>query len=432
MRTVQIGSDPIGAAEFARLMAGLGPFERRPRIAVAVSGGADSMSLILLCHRWASARGGEAIALSVDHRLRPESAAEVNEVRRWLAAHAIPHHRLVWRHPGGRPASALQAEARSARYHLLTDWCRRQGVLHLALAHHAGDQAETVLMRLARGGGPDGLAGMSAIAERDGVRLIRPLLSVAPRRLLATLAAAGQRWIEDPSNRDPKFERVRWRRLISPELVPTLAAAASEIGEQRRRREGEVALLLAAARIDPAGFLEIPLAALRAAPAATMERALARCLIAIGGDPYPPSQASLARLADSLVNSGRSRTLGGCHVVRRDERLIICREAAAAAERRPAQTSHAIRWDRRFDLRPPGDGFIARLGQVGWDLLPPDKRGRPIPREAAASLPALWRRGQPVLPDFGHSQGRAIALFRPAQPLAASAFTVAKLNVNII
>src|SRR5712692_9076186 len=132
-------------------MAGLGPFEARPRLAVAVSGGPDSLALAILCHRWAAARGGEAFALSVDHRLRPESAAEVRQVRRWLRALGIPHHVLVWKRPGARPSSALQAAARAARYGLLAQWCSRRGVLHLALAHHAGDQAETVLMRLARG-----------------------------------------------------------------------------------------------------------------------------------------------------------------------------------------------------------------------------------------------------------------------------------------
>jgi len=413
-------------------MAGVGPFEARPRIAVAVSGGADSLALIILCHRWAAARGGEAIALTVDHRLRAESASESRQVRRWLRARGIPHRALVWRHAGARPSSALQAAARAARYDLLAQWCRRRGFLHLALAHHAGDQAETVLMRLARGSGPDGLAGMSGIAAREGVRLIRPLLAVAPERLRATLKREGQGWIEDPSNSNPVFERVRWRRLIPAGLAPALAAAAAEIGAERRLREAEVADLLAGARIDPAGFLAMPLAEFRAAPAHIAERALARCLIVIGGEPFGPRQESLARLRRSLATNMTGRTLGGCRLVCRGAHLFVFREAAAAKERVAARAGEGIRWDGRFDLPNARSGTIAKLGETGWAKLSAAKRVRSIPREAAMALPALWRGGMPALPQIGRGPGFGPARFRPAQPLAPSAFTVVKLNVNII
>lgn len=371
----------------------------------------------------------------MDHRLRAGSAAETRRVRRWLVARGIPYRALVWKRVGAKPSAAIQAEARSARYRLLTDWCRRHGVLHLALAHHAGDQAETVLMRLARGGGPDGLAGMSATAARDGVRIVRPLLAVAPERLRATLAAAGQDWIEDPSNVNPVFERVRWRRLIPAGLVPGLASAAGEIGEERRRREREVADFLALSRIDPAGFLSLPLAELRGAPASLAERALARCLLAVGGNTYGPSLASLARLRQGLKGSA-GRTLGGCRIICRGEQLIICREAAAAHERFSAKSGEASRWDGRFQLAAPGAALargvtIARLGEAGWDSLSAPKRGRSIPREAAAALPAFWRGGRPFLPLFGGA-GPGGARFRPAQPLVPPGFTVAKMNVNII
>src|SRR5262249_23161352 len=158
-----------------------------------------------------------------------EAASEARQVGAWLAAHGIAHRILVWRRPGAVPGSALQASARRERYRLLLGWCRRQGVLHLALAHHAGDQAEAVLRRLARGAGVDGLAGMSTVLARQGVRLIRPLLLTDPRRLRVGLAAAGQGWIEDPSNRDERFERVRWRRLVPADQQVPIARAAAEI-----------------------------------------------------------------------------------------------------------------------------------------------------------------------------------------------------------
>ena len=290
-------------------MASLGPFEKSPRLAVAVSGGADSMALVLLADRWARARGGEAIALTVDHRLRAASSSEALQVARWLAEHGIACRRLIWRRPAGRPTSALQAKAREARYRLLLDWCRRHSILHLALAHHAGDQAETVVMRLARGG-LDGLAGMPAVASRDGVRLIRPLLAVAPHRLQSTLLAAGQPWIEDPSNRDEAYERVRWRKRIAPGLAPAIAAATAEIGQERRRREQAVADLLADARVHATGFVVLPLDVLRTAAPDIAIKALGRMLVTVGGDPYPPASGGAAPFAGRAVKQWQGSNPG--------------------------------------------------------------------------------------------------------------------------
>ncbi|MDY0242779.1 MAG: tRNA lysidine(34) synthetase TilS, partial [Rhodospirillaceae bacterium] len=193
--------DPIGDAEFSSWMDRLGPFERLPVVAVACSGGADSLALTILADAWARSRGGQAIALTVDHGLRADSAAEAATVGRWLAAREIPHHVLRWE--GAKPGTGIQAAARRARYALLEDWCRQEGLLHLLLAHHRDDQAETLLMHLARGSGVDGLAGMAPITETRALRLLRPMLDAPHARLEATLAARGLVWVEDPSNRNP-------------------------------------------------------------------------------------------------------------------------------------------------------------------------------------------------------------------------------------
>ncbi|MAG22807.1 MAG: tRNA lysidine(34) synthetase TilS, partial [Rhodospirillaceae bacterium] len=193
--------------EFSALMKGLGPFEPEPCVAVAVSGGCDSMALALLAHDWAQGRGGQTVALSVDHRLRWESGAEARQAGRWLKARGLTHHILSW--TGDKPRHGVQAAAREARYRLLFDWCRRHGVLHLLLAHHQEDQAETFLLRLGRGSGVDGLAGMAPLSEVPTMRLLRPLLDVPKARLVATLQSRGQEWVEDPSNRDLAYARVR-------------------------------------------------------------------------------------------------------------------------------------------------------------------------------------------------------------------------------
>ena len=319
-------------------MSAVGAFESRPRVAVAVSGGPDSLALLLLAHRWAGARGGSAIGLSVDHRLRPESPSEIRQVHRWLKARGLPHHTLVWRHQS-LPTGGLQVRAREERYRLLTRWCRGRGILHLALAHHAGDQAETVMMRLARGSGVDGLAGMSAVLAHDGVRLIRPLLLVDPDRLRATLRAVGQPWIEDPSNNNLGFERVRWRRFIPPEQRVPMARAAGEIGRERVEREWRLAEILASASIEAAGHLSLPLEPLLTAAPEQALAALSRCLIAVGGRLHPARRENLERLLANLAAGGPARTLGGCRVVRRGDRLSIMPEATPRLGSAPAAGS---------------------------------------------------------------------------------------------
>ena len=214
-------------------MAPLGPFEPAPRVAVAVSGGSDSLALSLLADRWARARGGTVFGLTVDHRLRPESGAEANKVRRWLAARAVSHRTLRW--TGTRPVSRVQEEARAARYALLVGWCRQARVLHLLLGHQREDQAETVLQRLVRGSGIDGLAAMAPVRlamepDGGGVRLLRPLLSVSRDALTASLAFWGQPWIDDPTNRDTFHTR--------PRLAAALSAARTRRAERRAAGQG--------------------------------------------------------------------------------------------------------------------------------------------------------------------------------------------------
>src|SRR5215472_14255742 len=131
---------PLSDEELAVRLDRLGAFERRPRLAVAVSGGADSMALALSAAAWARHRGGAITALTVDHRLRPESTGEARQVGAWLTARGIAHETLVWEGP--HPTGDIQAAARTARYRLLEAWCAQHGVLHLLTAHHREDQAE--------------------------------------------------------------------------------------------------------------------------------------------------------------------------------------------------------------------------------------------------------------------------------------------------
>lgn len=382
---------PVSAAEFAALMTPLDPFETAPHLAVAVSGGADSVALALLADAWARARGGRATALTVDHGLRAEAAAEAERVASRMAARGIAHHTLVRRGPA--PKTGIQAAAREARYALMSDWCREAGVLHLLVAHHRRDQAETVVMRLARGAGVDGLAGMAAVVETPAVRIVRPLLALDPARLRATVAAFGEDWIDEASNADNRFERVRVRRAL-PALaaagasVPALVALATRMGRARTVLDAAASDLLGACvRLDPAGYAVLDRARLAAAPDEVSIRALGRVVAAVGGRAYGPSPEKLERLHARVVAEAGAGTLGGCRAVAVGERLVVCREVRGLPGPLDVAGDRELRWDGRFVLTirgaDAGGVRLAPLGAGGW-------------REVAATMPEAARSAVPV------------------------------------
>jgi tRNA(Ile)-lysidine synthase len=437
--------EPLDAATFDDLMRPLGPFEPEPELALAVSGGRDSMALALLADDWARRRGGRAVALTVVHGLRPGAAGEARQVRDWLDARGIAQHTLEWRGP--KPTSAVQAAARRARYRLLQAWCRRHGVLHLVLAHQREDQAETVLLRLGHGSGLDGLAAMPALRGQAGVRLLRPLLAVPRARLAATLLDRGQAWIDDPSNRDTAFERTRLGaaldRLDDVGIEPRrLVEAAIRVGRGRAALERETARLAAASvRPWPAGFCRLDPVPLRAAPADTSRALLRRLLMTVGGAEYPPAGASLERLSSVLRQDrlGRGRTLGGCRVAPWRGSLVVARESRNLPAGVAVRGAGRLHWDRfACALRGPaaaeaGPFTIAALGADGWRSLQAADVARPagLPAFVAPTLPALWdRHGLLAAPHLSYRRDDAVKLefsviFQPLHSLAAVPFTVA-------
>ena len=387
---------PGAALDFSALMARLAPFEQRPHVAVAVSGGGDSMALALLAHDWAHARGGRITAVTVDHALRPEAAAEAAQVATWCAARGIAQ--VVLRRRGPVPASGLQAFARTARYALLEDWCRDHDVLHLLLAHQREDQAETMAMRAASGSGADGLAGMASIVERDSIRLLRPLLDVPRAVLRDYLRARGQAWIEDPSNRNPAFTRVRIRVAMGE----TPPQPTRELALARSAREAETARHLARfVALDPAGFAMVDPSAF-AAPEALGVKALGAVLTTVAGSDFPPRTERIERFYRALAGGlARDRTLGGCLILRRRDKIFVCREPAAVAAARPLAPGETLRWDGRFRVTlaaaaPTG----LQVGALGADApLIAREVGRDWGKSAALRLPAAVRATLPALRD---------------------------------
>lgn len=442
-------TEAVTAVEFAALMSEFEPFEPKPHVAVAVSGGADSLALAVLLQRWARARGGSVTALIVDHGLRAAAGAEAVRVGKILGGLGLAHHILRWR--GAKPAANVQAAARRARYGLLNDWCARRGVLHLALGHQLEDQAETFLLRLGRGSGLDGLAAMPAVAMNRDLRLLRPVLGIPGARLRATLRRRGLDWIEDPSNRDPKHARVRLRalqpNLTEEGLTPDrLAATADRLGRARAALERTTAMVLArAAVVHPAGFIRLDPVPLAAAAPEVGLRALSRIAMLVGGQEYPPRLERLERLYGRIVaGMTAGATLGGCRFIPQKGGILVVREPATLAAQ-PVKAGERLLWDHRFALRigrgarPRRGGLrLGPLGSDGWAQVRAQVHARvpalaaAIPAPARPGLPALFD-GQGVIsvPHLGFERGRnhlltmVCAGFSPRISLTIGSFTVA-------
>ena len=438
MLTAAPPAKPLTLAEFAAFLASLGRFESRPFLAVAVSGGPDSLSLAILADRWARERYGEICALTVDHRLRPESGTEIRLLHGWLSARAIKHETLAW--SADKPASGIQEAARGARYALLAEWCREHGCLHLLTAHHREDQAETHLIRRRASSGEDGLAGMSAIRELADCRILRPLLAVAKARLVALLDAERQPFITDPSNSDPTFERSWLRGTGAVPVGADFAALFSgirKLGYERAAHERKCDRLLAqTVTLHPAGFAVLD-PGLALAPSDIAERALQAIVAAIGGKPYPARRERVARLRGMLAGAvRRGHTLGGCRFVHWRHRILVLRELAGAAGPVRLTPGTSFLWDRRFSIGLPATatgavtvGYLGRSGVVALNRDRPQPRRGGLPRLIYPILPAVWdTKGIAAVPHLGYRRDEVAAVpefsFRPIKPLTRAGFTV--------
>jgi len=290
--------------------------------AVAVSGGSDSLALMLLLADWAASRHlPPPTVVSVDHALRPESAGEARRVQRWAKQAGLVAKLL--RRKGKAPRADVEAAARQARYGLIGEWARANGLASVYLGHTRDDQAETFLIRLGRGSGVDGLSAMRPLCAYPlsgfgDLTLVRPLLAIEREVLRDFLRARGQDWIEDPMNADPRFARVRirnaWPALEAAGLGKgRIADAAVHLGRARAALDTVTeAVLASACRFDGESAL-LDSAALTAAPRELGLRALARILMEVSQSPYRPRFERLERLFDR-IGQGASGTLHGCRI----------------------------------------------------------------------------------------------------------------------
>lgn len=408
--TARSASRPVSAVEFATRLA---LFKPSRTVAIAFSGGPDSLALLVLAAQWAKKRKGtRLVAFTVDHGLRAASAEEARVAARLSRTLGVAHRILRWQ--GDKPASGVQAAAREARYALLLAACRASGAGDLLVAHHLEDQAETFLLRLARGSGVDGLAAMPLsrpLAEDEPqVRLLRPLLDLPRSRLLATVARTGLTPIEDPSNENERFDRVKARkmlRLLAPLGLDAarLARTAEHMARARAALEEETsALLRTHAELSLFGHVVMDMAALAAAPAEIGLRALAALARIVGGSGYGPRMEALESV-HAAVAAGvleRGRTLHGVKFAALGGRLVVTRELAAAQKAAPLvlKAGGGGLWDGRFNVRllKARRGAQYELGALGpAGLAALKEAGIVLPegqRAALLALPGLWREGR--------------------------------------
>ena len=404
----------------------LQPLTRFRHVGIAVSGGSDSVGLMLLAARAGLAT--RSTVLTVDHGLRAQSGEEAARVAVWARDLGFRAAILRWEDP--KPRTGVQEHARAARYRLMAEWCARHGSEAVATAHTLDDQAETLLMRLARGSGVDGLSAMPAMTMRHGIRILRPLLGIERRRLARFVARESHAFISDPSNENPAFERVRIRKAGAAlgELglrPPALALAARRLQRARAALESATDQLQAkTVTVAPEMYATVDAAAFSQAPEELRIRLLSRLLAAMGGTSETPDLAQVERAAQWLgEDEGRARTLGGCRIHRRSTVFLVGREggrmgddhdahrhrrdgALRRAVPRPCEAGAGRRAHGRAARQGKGQGNRAAAGAAGLRLR---NAAGPLSRRGSRGGPAvrLWAGGA-----GSRSFGRSHAIHR--------------------
>ena len=319
------------------------------------------MALLRLLQAWRDSQHPSLIisVLTVDHGLRIASAAEAITVANWCAALGLYHHTLNWH--GGKPKTGLQAKARVARYDLMADWCLAHDVGILLTGHTADDQAETVLMRSARTSSHRSLAGIWPESEWKGVRVLRPLLEFGKVALRDHLVALGQNWIEDPSNRDARFERVRVRqKLVGQDISELQHQAAFSLRETLALRAKSESWMAAHGHCDQWGCLWLPRPAFLAVDAEIAQTILRHSIQIVGGSATVPPAALLAVQNWIVGRFHGRRSLGGVLIMLRRDHVLLAREPGRINNAPMAiPVAGHLLWDARFHVTAPSGSLVA-------------------------------------------------------------------------
>jgi tRNA(Ile)-lysidine synthase len=362
------------------------------KVGLAVSGGGDSMALLHFMNSWAVENECVISVATVNHGLRPEAHEETQMVQRACKRMGIACSTLAW--SDWDETGNLQDAARQARIALINAWANENAIDAIATGHTADDQAETFLMRLARGSGVDGLSGMAPLRLRDGITWFRPLLTFRRSELRKFLKSKRIKWVDDPSNDDDSYDRIKMRKAQSTldELgltVDRLVETTARMSTARRALE-RLTKEHAQAVVTPTRFgtVKIDIQAFNGLPLELRYRLFAHALKWVSGSIYRPRFDALLESAAKLTNA-QDHTLLGCHIISDGAFGEVCREVSKV------QSSDVF--DEPFDSRwqISGDGtsdglMIAALGETG---LPQCDGWRElgVSRISLLGTPAIWR-----------------------------------------
>ena len=363
-------------------------------LGVAVSGGSDSLALLYLLQQFCDENGVTLRAVTVNHGLREEAAMEAELVAAQCAKIGVPHDTLLWEDWSGK--GNLQKSARDARYSKMAAWAGEHEIDTIAVGHTADDQAETVIMRLARRSGVDGLSGMQERMVRDGVTWVRPLLRTRRALLQKYLRAHDVSWITDPSNDDERFDRIKARKALSilSDLginEEVLLEVAEQLGQARKALNWQTFLAAKQIMTQEAGAFVIDETSLRLHPEEIQRRLLIKAISWLSGSGYAPRRSGISNLMKAL-KEGQASTIDGCHLRRISNKIWLFRELKAVADLScpPDEV-----WDNHWALSPPpaidaGQSLqIRALGQEGLEQCP-DWRATGLPHVVLQSTPAVW------------------------------------------
>ncbi|WBU53239.1 tRNA lysidine(34) synthetase TilS [Paracoccus sp. SCSIO 75233] len=385
-----------GFAAFDRLACDL------PSLGVALSGGGDSAALLHLAARWASLRKRRVEAATVDHGLRAESAAEADAAARQANALGLHHDVLRW---DGQGAGNLMANARKARAELLSGWAASRGLDAVMLGHTRDDVAETLLMRLSRGAGIDGLAAMSERRSADGIVWLRPLLGIGREELRGWLRQIGASWVEDPTNRNEKYDRARIRQAMAALGLEAeaLALSATNLAEARDALNAGLEPIIAGARLRH-GALLLDRAAFDLLPAESRRRLIIAAVRFVTGANYPPRRQTVEHALQALA-SGNRATLDGA-VLDPGRGLLVHREPAAAVKADLVRDN----WDNRWKISGLRSGD--RVAAAMPDPAPGGWREAGLTHLEAQALPVVIRDGAVFSPVLAPADGLSAAPLR--------------------
>ena len=323
------------------------------RIALAVSGGRDSMALMYLVYRWKAhlALNIEIEVLTVNHNLRKAAEDECGFVQKIAKNYGFKHKVLIWEHE--HVETSIQEKARKARYQLMLDYVREENIDTILTAHTSDDNIETFIMRLAKGSGLDGLKSINVIRHADGIQIERPLLSLSRSLTTEILRSTGNEWLDDPTNEDERFERVKIRNNISSLSSLNISSGNLTKTIQRLTRAHESISFFTnlvsqeLVELSELGHADVNFDKLRNYPKEIILRVLAKALTDINGGTV--SLSSLEAVFAELIKTERCKTLNGCQIIPQKNKYVIVRENRGIS---PAEIkiNERISWDGRFDV----------------------------------------------------------------------------------